>query len=173
MNVSDGGVLTKASETTDLEVLADGHDLLGHGLSNCKLAVGVLALHECVNVCRVVLQDNLADILNESDEKIALCAEVGLAVDFNNCADAALGANGCVCHAFRCNAAGLLCCLCKALFTKIFNGLVHIAVALGQCLFAVHHADAGHLTESFYVLCCKCHNFFLLYYLRKGAGCAP
>ena len=162
MDICHGGVLAVTDEAADLQVLADGHDLLGQGLGHGQLTAGVLAVHERLDIRGIVLQNDLADILDESDEQIALCAEVGLAVDLDNGADAALGADLGICHAFRCDAAGLLCSLCKALFAEPLNCLIHITVGLGQGLLAVHHADVCHLTESFYVLCGKCHYIFLL-----------
>ena len=162
VDICHGGVLGVTLEAADLEILADGHDLLGQSLGNGELGAGVLAVHESLNILGVVLEDYLADILNESDEKLALCAEVGLAVDLDNGADAALGADLGICHAFCGDASGLLCGLGKALLTQPLDCLIHIAVGLGQGLLAVHHTDIGHLTESFYILSGKSHYIILL-----------
>ena len=158
MNVSDTGVLGVADEAADLEIFTDGHDLLRQSLGDGQAGVGVLAIEESFDVCGVVVDDDMADVLDEVDERLALCAEVGLAVDLDDSADAALGANVCISHTFGSNAAGLLCGLCKALLTQPFDCLIHIAVGLGEGLLAVHHADVGHLAESFNILSGKCHN---------------
>lgn len=79
VDVGNGGVLVEALEAADLQVFADGHDLLGKDLGDLELGAGVLALHQSGNISGVVLQDDLADILDELDERSGLRAEVGLA----------------------------------------------------------------------------------------------
>ena len=161
MNVSDGGVLTKASETTDLEILADGHDLLGHGLGNGQLGAGILAVHQGVHVSGIVLGNSLGDILDESHEQVGLGAEVGLAVHFHQSAHAVLGQR--IGHTLGSNAASLLGSLGQALLAQPLNSLVHIAVALDQRLFAVHHTHAGHLAQGLYISSSKSHDYILRY----------
>ena len=110
MNVSDAGVLGVADEAADLEILTDGHDLLRQSLGDGQVGVGVLAVEESLNVCGIVVDDDMADVLDEVDERLALCAEVGLAVDFDDSADAALGANVCICaRAVRVSSVCLIC----------------------------------------------------------------
>ena len=146
MDVGDVGAFCKAGKAADLKIFTDGHDLLGENLLNCQFAAGILACLEGIHVCRVVGEDDFADVLHKCLEEVALGAEVGLAVDFNDCADAALGADMCISHTFGSNAACLLGGLCKALFTQPVDCLVHIAVGSLESLFAVHHADVGHLS---------------------------
>ena len=157
MDVGHVGGVGKAGEAADLQVLTDGHDLLGHDLGDGQLTAGVLAGHESVDVGGVVIEDDLADILDELNEQLALGAEVGLAVDLDHGADAALGADLSKGHTLGRHAAGLLCGLGKALLTQPVDCLVHIAIGSLECLLAVHHADIGHFTESFYVLSGKSH----------------
>ena len=52
----------------------------------------------------------------------------------------------------------LFCSGSQTLFSQKLNGLVHVAVSLSQRLFAVHHTAVCHLSQLFYVLCCKCHD---------------
>ena len=92
-----------------------------------------------------ICERKLGDILDEIDEQRGLGSEVGLGIDLDDDADAVLDSG--VSHALGSDAAGLLCGLRQALFTQPLNGLVHIAVILGQCLLAVHHADVGHFTQ--------------------------
>ena len=56
MDVGNGGVLVEALEAADLQVFADGHDLLGKHLGDLELGAGVLAVHQSVNISGVVLQ---------------------------------------------------------------------------------------------------------------------
>ena len=119
---------------------------------------GVGAGLDGLDVSGVVLENDLADILDKLNERSGLRAEVGLAVDLDDGADAALGADVCISHTLSRDAAGLLRGLCKALLAQPLDCLVHIAVGLGEGLLAVHHADVGHLAESFNILSGKCHN---------------
>ena len=51
----------------------------------------------------------------------------------------------------------LLGSLSQALLTEQLDSLVEVAVGLGQCLLAVHHAYAGHFAELLYVSSGKSH----------------
>ena len=165
MNVGDGGVLVEAGKAADLEVFADGHDLLRQNLGDLQLGAGVLALNQSRNVSGVVLHDDGADILDERNERSGARAEVGLAVDLDDGADAALVADSSVSHAFGGDTASLLGSLCKALFTEPLNSLVHVAVGLDEGLLAVHHTDVGHFTQFLNISSSKCHGNILLIYI--------
>ena len=156
MDIAHAGVLGKADEAADLQVLADGHDLLGHGLGHGQLGAGILAVHQGVHIGGVVIQNGLGDILDEGDKQVALGAEVGLAVDFHQGAHAVLHQG--IGHTLGGDAAGLLGGLGQALLPQILNGLVHVAVALGQGLLAVHHAHAGHLAQGLHISSSKRHS---------------
>ena len=156
MDIAHAGVLGEADEAADLQVLADGHDLLGHGLGHGQLGAGILAVHQGIHIGGVVIQNGLGDILDEGDEQVALGAEVGLAVDFHQGAHAVLHQG--IGHTLGGDAAGLLGGLGQALLAQILNGLVHVAVALGQGLLAVHHAHAGHLAQGLHISSSKRHS---------------
>ena len=174
MHVGDVGGLGKAGEAADLQILADGHDLLGQDLSHGQVTLGVLALEQSLDVGGVVVEDDLADVLDELLERFALGAEVGLAVDFDDGGNAALGADAGISHTLGSHAAGLLCGLGKALLTQPVDCLVHIAVAGLECLLAVHHADVGHFTESLDILSGKSHsNFSSCIKIEKGRSLRP
>ena len=90
MDIAHAGVLGEADEAADLQVLADGHDLLGHGLGHGQLGAGILAVHQGVHIGGVVIQNGLGDILDEIDEQRGLGSEVGLGIDLDDDADAVL-----------------------------------------------------------------------------------
>ena len=159
MDVTHAGVLSEADKTTDLQVLADGHDLLGHGLGNGQLGAGILAVHQSVHVSGIVLGNSLGDILDESHEEVGLGAEVGLAVDFHQSAHAVLGQS--IGHTLGSDAAGLLGSLGQTLLTQPLNSLVHIAVGLDERLLAIHHAHAGHLAQGLNISSSKSHDLIL------------
>ena len=160
VDVSHVGGVGEANEAADLQVLTDGHDLLGQDLSHGQLALGVLALEQRLDIGGGVGQNDLADVLHELLERLALGAEVGLAVDLNHSADTALGADAGIGHTLGGHTAGLLRGLGQALLTQPVNSLVHIAVAGLESLLAVHHADVGHLTQSLNILSGKSHSIF-------------
>ena len=149
-------------EAADLQVFADGHDLLGQDLGDLQIGARVLAFLDCLDVGGVVLQDDLADILDELNERSGLRAEVGLAVDLDDSADAALFADGSVCHTLGSDAVCLLGSLRQTLFAQPLDCLIHIAVGLGERLLAVHHTDVGHFTQFLDISSSKCHCYFLL-----------
>ncbi len=171
MHVGHVGGLGKADKAADLQVLTDGHDLLGQDLGHGQVALGVLALEQSVHIGGVVVQNDLADVLDKLLESFALGAEVGLAVDFHNGGNAALGADAGISHAFGGHAAGLLGGLGQALLTQPVDCLFHIAVGGLESLLAVHHADVGHLTERFHILSGECHGFFLLFFQFEKGRC--
>ena len=163
MDIGHSGVLVEAGKAADLQIFADGHNLLRQNLGNLQFGAGIGAVLDSLNVGGIVLQNNLADILDELNERSGLRAEVSLAVDLDHGADTALFADSRVSHALSRDAAGLLSSLGQTLFAQPFNSLVHIAVGLGQRLLAVHHADIGHFTQFLDISSSKCHCKFLLF----------
>ena len=85
--------------------------------------------------------------MHEVLELVGLGDEVGLAVDFDERAGHALGADVAVHDAFGGNAALLLGGGGKALLAQEVNRLFHIAIGGGERLFAIHHARAGTAAE--------------------------
>ena len=161
MDIAHAGVLGEADEAADLQILTDGHDLLGHGLGNGQVTAHILAVHQSVHIGGILLGDDLGDVLHEGHEQVALGAEVGLAVDLHHDAHAVLGQG--IGHTLGGDAAGLLGSLGQALLAQPLNSLIHIAVALDQRLLAVHHTHAGHLAQGLYISSSKSHDYILRY----------
>ena len=155
MDVTNALVVGIADETADLQILTDGHDLLGHRLGDGQLGAGILAVHQRLHVSGIVVDHSLGNILDESHKQVGLCAEVRLAVDFDHSAHAVLDHS--VRHTLSRNTAGLLGSLGQALLTQVLNSLVHIAVALGQRLLAIHHTHAGHFAQGLHISSSKSH----------------
>ena len=150
----NGGVV-ETLETTDLQVLADGQNLLLQSVLNGAFAH--LASLESLNVSRSVLDNNVSNVGNELLEVSVLSNEVGLRVNLDDCAYAALITYGSLDQTLSSDAVCLLGSLSQALLTEQLDSLVEVAVGLGQCLLAVHHAYAGHFAELLYVSSGKSH----------------
>ena len=161
----NGGVV-ETLETTDLQVLADGQNLLLQSVLNGAFAH--LASLESLNVSRSVLDNNVSNVGNELLEVSVLSNEVGLGVYLDDCAYAALITEGgedskeqltygSLDQTLSSDAVCLLGSLSQALLTEQLDSLVEVAVGLGQCLLAVHHAYAGHFAELLYVSSGKSH----------------
>ena len=147
-------------KTADLNVLADGLDLLVQGLLH-----GLAVLHgtgqQGFHVGGVLLGHRLGGTLHEGLEGIVFGHEVGLGVDLDD--HAHLGGLVDIGHdgALGGDAAGLFGDLGQALFAENINRFVHIALGFHQGLFAVHHAASGLFAERLYVFRSKCcHTIF-------------
>src|SRR5699024_5789164 len=114
-----------------------------------------------LNVRRSFLHDNAGQIGNKLLEVRILCNKVGLRVDLDDRAYAALIAYGRADNALSRNTVRLLGSLGETLLTQQLDRLVKVAVRLGQRLLAVHHAYVGHFTELLYVSSSKSHFLFL------------
>ena len=154
----NGGVV-ETLETADLQVLADGQNLLLESVLNGALAH--LAGLQSLNVSRSVLDNDSSQIANELLEVSVLCNEVGLRVNLDDRAYAALVAYSSLDQALSSDAVSLLGSLGQALLAEKLDCLVEVAVSLGQSLLAVHHAYAGHFAELLYVSSGKSHFKFL------------
>ena len=154
-----------ADKAADLQILADGDDLLLQGLVNGGGAASDGAGQQGVHIGGVLIQDGLGAILHELDKGGVLGDKVGLGVDLNDHAHLLLLVLDGADNALGSDAAGLLGDLGKALLPQQVDGLLHVAVGLGQRLFAVHHAAAGGLAKILYILGGKSHSRFLLYHL--------
>ena len=92
-----------ALKAANLHVLAKRKEYFLNSLLNGTLAVGNGSLKESVNICRSLFNNGLNNFLGKIFERLALCNEVGFAVDFNKCAalsvavcsNNALGSNSC------------------------------------------------------------------------------
>ena len=157
VDVGHAHALVVAGESAYLDVLADDQDLVVLLLKHGLLAAGVLAGEQGVQIGGRVLRNDLGHVLDVLDEEVVLRDEVALGIDFDYGAHAALGADVSVSHALSGYAAGLLLGGGEALLTEPLNGLVDVAVGLGEGLLAVHHADTGHLAQVLDVSSCESH----------------
>ena len=151
------GVTDKAA---DLDVLADSQHLVSGDVGDGAVSAGVLAVLQGLHVGGVLGGHHRGHVLDKALEDLVLGHKVGLGVDLNNHAHAAVGHNG-KGSALGGHLAGLLDLGGEALLTQPLNGLVKVAVGLHQGLFAVHHANAGHLAQLLYVFRGNCHNHYL------------
>ena len=159
-----------AGEAADLDVLADDQDLLlQQGVHGEVGALG-LALEQGVYVGGVLGHDGVGAGLDEGLELGVLGHEVGLGVDLDDHGHLAAVADSGESHALGGDTAGLLDRGGQALLPEEVDGLVHIALSLGEGLFAVHHAAAGLFPEGGNVFSGKIHLLyplsFILWQLR-------
>ena len=91
----------------------------------------------------------MAELLDQVLELAVAGDEVGLAVELDEHADAAVHVDVGADEAFLGGPAGLGLGPGVALLAQDLDGLVHVAVALGQGALALHHADAGPLAQLF------------------------
>src|SRR5690606_25648007 len=128
----------------DLHVLADLGDQVGAGLVDA-LAGAEPGRLQCLDVGGAAVQRDLGHFVGEGQEVGVLGDEVGLGVDLDQHRlagglghrDAALGGD----------AAGLLVGLGEAGLAQPVGGGLDVAVVLGECLLALHHAGAGPLAQ--------------------------
>ena len=150
------------SEAADGDLLTDlGDCCVDSCVNGHALILGIGLSHHFLNGCRVLLCNVHCKGMYELLESIGLGDEVGLTVDLDDNANAALLADEAVYETFGSDAGSLLCGSGKALLTKIVHRLFHIAIALLERFFAVHHACAGALTKGHYVFCGEFHYFIL------------
>ena len=153
------GGLIKTVKAADLDVLTNGEHLLLQRFLHGQIAH--LAGLKRLNVRRSFLHDNAGQIGNKLLEVRILCNKVGLRVDLDDRAYAALIAYGRADNTLSRNTVRLLGSLGETLLTQQFDRLVEVAVRLCQRLLAVHHAYVGHFTELLYVSSSKSHFLFL------------
>src|SRR5699024_6662968 len=139
-----------ANKTSDLDVFTDGLDLLGGQVSDGHLAANCFGSVECFNVSWICLNNSFCTGLNKCLELSVLSNEVGLCVYFDNNANFFSGVNVCFYDTFSSDTASFFSSSSQTSFTQQFDCLVLIAVSLGQCFFALHHAAAGDFTQCFY-----------------------
>ena len=145
MDIGNGEAVGDAGKAADAHVLADGEEQLVLGILDGALTGDPGAVHQRVDVGRILLGDDLGHALDEVVERLAVGDEVGLAVDLDHNADTV--DDGSVSHTLSSHAAGLLRLGSEALLAQIHDGLFHIALALDEGLLAVHQAAAGGLAE--------------------------
>ena len=156
MNIRDVDALSVADKAADLQILADGQNaVIGH-IGDGAVGAGIGASLQSLHVGGVLLGDDGSQILNKALENLVLGDEVSLGVDLQNHAHAI--DNSGIGNALSGDLASLLDGSSLALFAQPLNGLVKIAVGLGQSLLAVHHAAVGHLAQLLNILSGKSHN---------------
>src|SRR5690606_26160668 len=101
------------------------------------------------HVSRILVCNQLGNLRDKVDEIVILGNEIGLAVDFNNCALLAVGSNVQPDEAFCGNAAGSLAGLAAQLDTEQLFGTRHVAVGFCQRFLAFHHGRVGFLAQFF------------------------
>ena len=132
-----------AGEAADGDLLADLGGLLGDHVGHGLVGIQVLLGQKGFDVGGIAGDDLLGDAGDHLLELGGVGHEVGLAVDLDDGAGAALVADIAAHDALGGDAALLLGGLGQALFAQIVDGLFDVAVALGQRLLAIHHAAAG------------------------------
>ena len=162
-------------KAADGNLLSDGDgsvaDHVGDGLA---LVIDELLGQQGIHIRGIRQGDVLGDAVGEVLEIVGVGNEVSLTVDLDDGAHGAVLADVLGDSTFRGDAAGLLGGLAQSLLTQPLNGLVHVAVALHEGLFAVHHAGAGALAQFFYHRSsnsCHLESFLSVYlnnFLRKS-----
>ena len=142
-----------AGKPPDGDLFADlGHgpgDHLRHG------AVAGIQRHKGVHILGILLRHQFGYRIHQGLEVVGLGHEVGLTIHFCDDAGLAIRAHVAGYHALGRNAGRLLGGSRQALLPQIVHGLIHVAVALYQGLFTIHHAGAAHLAQGHYVFCGK------------------
>ena len=151
-----------AGEAADGDLLADLGGLLGDDVGDGGVGVQVLLGQQGVHVGGIAQHDLLGDAGDHFLELGGVGHEVGLAVDLDQRAGAALGADVAAHDALGGDAALLLGGLGQALLAQIVDGLLDVAFALGQGLLAIHHATAGAAAQIHDVLSGKIRHFEFL-----------
>ena len=131
-----------AGKAANLNILTNGKEELLNLFFN-GLSV-LFKSQKSVNISRILLGNDFRNFSGKSLKSVAVGNEVGLTVNLNNSAHTVLG----VCA--NCTLGSYTACLfglrSKSLFTEKISRCFHISVALGESLFAVHHAAAGLLS---------------------------
>ena len=128
-----------ALEAADRHVLADlAHQREAHGVDRRAFE---FEGRQRGDVGRVLLGDQLGQLVGEGDEVVVLGDEIGLAIDFDHRADAIGDVGGD--HAFGRDARAGAGRLRAELDAEDLLGLDGIAVGLGEGLLAHHHRRVG------------------------------
>ena len=164
MGVADYIALV-ASEATDLQVFANGEDLILQRGVNSNIGTGQLAVHQGLYISGILINNSLGTSLDKTDEISVFTNKVGFGVDLDNNANLLFVIYHGAYHTLGSYAAGLLSSSSQALLTQELDRLFYIAVRSSQRFFAVHHATAGFFAQILNILSSKCHFCFLLYLL--------
>ena len=147
-----------ALKTKNAHVLADVVNLIGDCLINGLVAK--LGSLELLDVSWVALNDNCSKIASKASELWVSTNKVSLAGELENCTSLAVWADESSNGALVGVAASTLNCLSNAHSTKDVYCLLNIALSLDECLLALHHRRAGHITKLLNKCCGNlCHVF--------------
>ena len=159
-------VTVHTSKSTNLHVLTKCKEYLLNSFLNCIVAVSNLCCKKSVNICGVSCNNCLCNSICKVYERLALCNEVRLTVNFNKSTWFAVVVRSD--NALSSNSACLFSSRSKSLFSQNFNSLIDITIGFNKSLFTIHHTYACLLTKSNNVFCCKCHNIYLRFYLMPA-----
>ena len=98
------------------------------------------------------------DVAHQLLERVGAGDEVGLAVDLDEDADLAAAVNVGADRPLGGDAPGLLGGRGEPLLAQVVDGALHLPLALGERLLAIHHPSAGALTELLDHLCGDFHD---------------
>jgi len=134
-----------ADEAADAHVLAD----LAHQCSARRFdrTLAQRQRRQGGDVGRILAGNQLAAVLHERQEVVVLGDEVGLAIDFEDRAELAVGRDIDAHNAFGGDAGGGLGGLVAELDAQDLFGLDHVASRFGQRLLAFHHRRVGLLAQ--------------------------
>ena len=127
-------------DSAQRHVLADRGNQLCQRFVDTVTGAGKLHRLEALDVA-VAAQSQLGHLADESLEAVVAGNEVGLGIDLDHRALAAVG--GDADQALGGHAAGLLGGGRQALLTQPVDGLFEVAGGLGERLLTIHHAGAG------------------------------
>ncbi len=122
------------------------------------------------DVGRILVCHQVGAVGGQLEELVVLGDEIGLAVDFENAAQLAIGGDVDRHHAFSGDAGRGLAGLVAQLDAQNFFGLVHVAAGFGQRLLAFHHRRVGLLAQ---FLDHACGNFRHCFTPESNRTCQP
>ena len=159
MDIGDIQAGIIADKTAQLQVFADGQNLVSGNSIHGTVGAGIGSGLQSVDVSGILLSNCLRAVGDEFLEGGVLCHEVGLRVAFQHDAHAVF--NDSQGDAFGSDLGSLLGLCGQTLFTQPVDCLFLVAIAGYQSLLAVHHADASHLAQFFYIFCGNSHVIYL------------
>ena len=159
-SVNIGGNYTLITlKTADLDILADGENLiLNQGFYRHIGTVGN-SFHQSVHISRILFQNSIGAGLYKVLEIRVLRNKVSLSIYFDHNAYIASLIGSGISNAFCSDTASLLGSGSQTFFSQYIHSGFHVAVSLSQSLFAVHHAATCFFSQICYVFCSKSHRY--------------
>ena len=147
----------KAGEAANLDVLADGEDLLAQQFRHGHLGADGFDVHQGIDIRRFFRQHGIGAGFHERAEIGIFRNKIGLGIDLDDHTGLAVGRHFGVRNAFGRDAAGFLRGSRQTLFAQEVDGRVHVTVGCRQRFFAIHHAAAGFFAQRSNIFRCKIH----------------